>query len=139
MHSHHGKRAQLGKRQSCGSVLIIDNIGMLSSLYRYADVAYIGGGFGRGIHNILEAVTFGKPVVFGPNYHKFKEACDIIERGGGFSYAEYGQLEECLDRLLGDSGQYEAASRVCLQYLNENTGSTELILTEVERCLAKTI
>ena len=131
--------SQLGEGQSSGSVLIIDNIGMLSSLYRYADVAYIGGGFGRGIHNILEAVTFGKPVVFGPNYHKFKEACDIIERGGGFSYAEYGQLEECLDRLLGDSGQYEAASRVCLQYLNENTGSTELILTEVERCLAKTI
>ena len=59
-------------------VLIIDNMGMLSSLYRYAQVAYIGGGFGAGIHNILEAVTFGKPVVFGPNYHKFKEACDII-------------------------------------------------------------
>ena len=52
---------------------------------------------------------------------------------------DFAQLEECLDRLLGDSGQYEAASRVCLQYLNENTGSTELILTEVERCLAKTI
>ena len=112
---------------------------MLASLYHYAHVAYIGGGFGRGIHNILEAVTFGKPVVFGPNYHKFKEACDIIERGGGFSYTEYNQLQEYIDNLFGNSDAYAAASLVCQQYLKENIGSTDLILSEVERCIANTL
>ena len=60
-------------------------MGSLSSLYQYCDVAYIGGGSGKAIHNILEAVTFGKPVIFGPTYHKFKEAVDLIDLGGAFS------------------------------------------------------
>ena len=131
--------SRIGEANGDTNILIIDNIGMLASLYQYAHVAYIGGGFGRGIHNILEAVTFGKPVVFGPNYHKFKEACDIIERGGGFSYTEYEQLQDYLDRLFGDSDTYDAASLVCQQYLRENIGSTDLILSEVERCLANTL
>ncbi len=67
-------------------VLIIDQIGILSGLYQYCDIAYIGGGFGKGIHNILEAATFGKPIIFGPNYQKFKEAVDLIDLGGAFSY-----------------------------------------------------
>lgn len=119
-------------------ILIIDNIGMLSSLYQYAHVAYIGGGFGRGIHNTLEAITFGKPVVFGPNYHKFKEACDIIALGGGYSYSNYEQLQACLDNLFGDGDRYEKASQVCKKYLHDNIGSTQLILSVVERCIANT-
>lgn len=67
-------------------VLIIDNIGMLSSLYGYGNVAYIGGGFGAGIHNTLEAATYGIPVIFGPKYHKFQEAKDLIECGAGFQF-----------------------------------------------------
>ncbi|MCB0807291.1 MAG: 3-deoxy-D-manno-octulosonic acid transferase, partial [Bacteroidales bacterium] len=66
-------------------VLLIDGIGFLSSLYQYCDIAHIGGGFGKGIHNILEAVTFGKPVVFGPNYRKFNEAVELIQNGGAFT------------------------------------------------------
>lgn len=62
-------------------VLVVDCIGILSSLYRYADVSYIGGGFGRGIHNTLEAACYGLPVIFGPNYHKFKEAKDLLALG----------------------------------------------------------
>ena len=120
------------------NTLIIDNIGMLSSLYQYAHVAYIGGGFGRGIHNTLEAITFGKPVVFGPNYHKFKEACDIIALGGGYSYSNYEQLQAFLDNLFGDSDRYEKASQVCKKYLHDNIGSTQLILSVVERCIANT-
>ena len=131
--------SQANEANANTDILIIDNIGMLASLYQYAHVAYIGGGFGRGIHNILEAVTFGKPVVFGSNYHKFKEACDIIERGGGFSYTEYNQLQEYLDNLFGNSDAYDAASLVCQQYLKENIGSTDLILSEVEHCLANTL
>ena len=112
-------------------VLIIDNIGMLSKLYRYADVAYIGGGFGVGIHNILEAVTFGKPVLFGPNYHKFKEANDIIARGGGFSFSKPQDLETRLTTLLSDADAYHKATDACTTYMTENLGSTEIILNTI--------
>ena len=113
-------------------VLIIDNIGLLSKLYRYADVAYIGGGFGVGIHNILEAVTFGKPVLFGPNYHKFQEAHDIIARGGGFSHSDGTQLVENLQPLLTDTDAYRRASQACLDYMDANLGSTDKILNTIE-------
>ena len=114
-------------------VLIIDNMGMLSSLYRYAQVAYIGGGFGAGIHNILEAVTFGKPVVFGPNFHKFKEACDIIATQGGFSFDSYEQMEGTLDRLLAGEEAYLKASQQCTRYMADNLGATERILALVDK------
>ena len=113
------------------SVLIIDNIGLLSTLYRYADVAYIGGGFGQGIHNTLEAITFGKPVVFGPNYGKFQEARDILRLGGGFTYSNYEELPPIVDRLLNDPEAYAKASAVCLRYMEENLGSTGKILSEI--------
>ena len=113
-------------------VLIIDNIGLLSKLYRYADVAYIGGGFGVGIHNILEAVTFGKPVLFGPNHQKFQEAKDIIACGGGFCHSDQISLERHLKSLLTDAEAYRRASQACLDYMNANLGSTEKILSTIE-------
>ena len=112
-------------------VLIIDNIGLLSKLYRYADVAYIGGGFGVGIHNILEAVTFGKPVLFGPNYHKFKEAKDIIALGGGWSHADINSLKANLTPLLNDREAYCKASQACTDYMQQNLGSTNKIISIV--------
>lgn len=115
------------------NILVIDNIGLLSSLYRYADVAYIGGGFGRGIHNILEAVTFGKPVIFGPNYKKFQEARDIIALGGGCSYSEYSELEQKLDQLIDNEDNYSSASKVCLKYLADNLGSADKIMDVVNK------
>ncbi|MBP5528176.1 MAG: 3-deoxy-D-manno-octulosonic acid transferase [Bacteroidales bacterium] len=114
-------------------VLIIDNIGLLSKLYRYADVAYIGGGFGVGIHNILEAVTFGKPVLFGPNYHKFQEAHDIIARGGGFTHSDHDLLAKNLLPLLTDGDAYRRASEACLEYMNANLGSTDIIIDTLEK------
>ena len=111
-------------------ILIIDNIGMLSSLYQYATVAYIGGAWGRGLHNTLEAVTFGKPVVFGPHYDKFQEAHDLLSRGGAFSYSQYSSLETILDRLFDHATDYEKASLACLDYLNENLGSSDKILKQ---------
>lgn len=113
-------------------ILIIDNIGLLSKLYRYATVAYIGGGFGVGIHNILEAVTFGKPVLFGPNYHKFQEARDILACGGGMCHRNYDELEQHLCRLLDDSEAYNKASDACLTYMQQNLGSTDKILSTIE-------
>jgi 3-deoxy-D-manno-octulosonic-acid transferase len=114
------------------STLIIDNIGMLSKLYRYADVAYIGGGFGVGIHNILEAVTFGKPVLFGPNYGKFQEAKDIIARGGGWSHNNLDELTAHITPLLTDNDAYRLASQACTDYMNANLGSTDKILNTIE-------
>ena len=113
-------------------VLIIDNIGLLSKLYRYADVAYIGGGFGVGIHNILEAVTFGKPVLFGPNHRKFKEACDIIALGGGFSHIDGDTLARNITPLLTDNDAYRRASQACTSYMEVNLGSTDKILATIE-------
>ena len=112
-------------------VLIIDNIGLLSKLYCYATVAYIGGGFGVGIHNILEAVAYGKPVVFGPNYHKFQEAHDLIDLGGCMIVDEHPDVS-FLRKLFTDDDIYHAASDACLQLMRRNLGSTDIILKTVD-------
>ncbi len=104
--------------------LVVDTIGILSSIYRYANVAYIGGGFGVGIHNALEAAVYGVPVVFGPNYHKFREACELIAVGGAFSISNYVVLEAQLDRLFAD----KQAGKIAGEYVKQNTGATEMIL-----------
>lgn len=112
-------------------VLIIDSVGLLSSLYRYGDVAYIGGGFGVGIHNILEAATFGLPVVFGPNYKKFKEAVDLVEAGGAFSISTQEEVMNALNNLITDKEQLKGASEICKKYVAKNVGSTKLIIKKV--------
>ena len=104
------------------NVLIIDNIGILSSLYQYASIAYIGGGFGTGIHNILEAVTFGLPVIFGPNYKKFNEAKKLIELGGAKSISNYTELNLAID-LFTDFDQ-----TIATNYIKNSSGATEKIL-----------
>lgn len=111
-------------------VLIIDNIGMLSSLYRYADIAYIGGGFGVGIHNILEAATFGLPVVFGPNYKKFQEAVDLVESGGAFSVDSYENLQIRFENLL-ENIETNKAGKISKEYVLNNQGATSKILNEI--------
>lgn len=113
-------------------ILIIDCIGILSSLYKYSTIAYIGGGFGVGIHNILEAATFGKPILFGPNYQKFKEALDLIENRGAFSFNDKEQLTELIDKLLQNSDYYKKSSDICLRYISENNGACERILSEIK-------
>ena len=109
-------------------VLIIDNIGMLSSLYQYAYVAYIGGGFGKGIHNILEALAFAKPVCFGPNYMKFQEAKDIIRLQGGVSVSDEQSLEKVLSFWFIDNDVYVKAADVCRQYVADNKGTSDKIM-----------
>src|SRR5690606_2401017 len=80
-------------------ILIIDNVGMLSSLYGYGDIAYIGGGFGAGIHNTLEAAAYGMPIVFGPNYHKFQEAKDLIQARAAFAIHNERELIMVIEEL----------------------------------------
>lgn len=115
------------------NILIIDSIGILSSLYQYATIAYIGGGFGTGIHNILEAATFGKPICFGINYHKFKEAIDLIELSGAFSINNADKLKELIEKLLLDKAFYNRSSDICLKYINDNVGACNKILTELHK------
>src|SRR5215212_9055459 len=86
--------------------LIIDNIGMLSRLYYYASVCFVGGGFGYdGLHNILEAAVYGKPVIFGPEYEKNFEAVEMIDSGGAISIENAIELEKILDTLLSDHAE----------------------------------
>jgi len=112
-------------------VLVIDNIGMLSSLYQYGDIAYIGGGFGAGIHNTLEAAAFGLPVIFGPNYARFKEANDLVALRAGFSVSNEEELGAILDALVSDEAFYSAANKRILAYVKDHTGATNTILERI--------
>jgi len=112
-------------------VLIIDNIGMLSSIYKYGEVAYIGGGFGVSIHNTLEAVTYGMPVVFGTNYHKFQEAKDLIELKTAFSITNYNDFESIIINLFNDNSLLTKTSTIAKKYVYENKGSTDKIIEKI--------
>ena len=108
-------------------VLVIDCIGLLSSIYRYAKIAYIGGGFGVGIHNTLEAAVYGIPVIFGPNHQKFNEAVSLLREGGAFAIHNGTELGEVLDRLLTTPAIAEAAGRQALAYVDSQLGATDII------------
>lgn len=108
-------------------ILIIDNIGMLSALYQYAEVAYIGGGFGAGIHNTLEAAAFGLPVIFGPNYHKFREAKDLIALKAGISIGNIGELDQAAGLLMNDADYRDFAGKESGNYVANNIGATDTI------------
>jgi 3-deoxy-D-manno-octulosonic-acid transferase len=114
-----------------GKVLIIDNIGMLSSLYRYGDIAYIGGGFGKSIHNTLEAAVYSIPVVFGPMYQKFNEALGLIACKGGFGVHDANELQTTLDGLLSNESFRKAAGERAGEFVKNNTGATQKILRSI--------
>lgn len=111
--------------------IIVDCFGKLSSLYRYASVAYIGGGHGAGIHNINEAAVYGIPVVFGPNYHKFKEARDLISLGGAFCVENAAATSSTLDRLLSDEACRTSAGKTAGRYIADNIGATDRIFSDI--------
>ena len=113
--------------------LVIDNIGMLSSLYAYADVAYIGGGFGVGIHNTLEAAAFGLPVIFGPNYQKFNEAKELIAIKAGFSISNETELKDIVDTLVNDEPFYNITRKKVFNYVKENVGATDMIMKYIDK------
>ncbi len=113
-------------------VMIIDNIGMLSSLYAYADIAYIGGGFGKGIHNTLEAAVYGIPIIFGPRYEKFDEAKELIQRGAAFTIGEEEDFSLIMQKLLSDQEYRKNTGEHALRYVNENVGATEKTLNNYE-------
>ncbi len=109
------------------NVLVIDNIGMLSSLYGYGQMAYIGGGFGVGIHNTLEAATYGIPVLFGPNFKKFQEAKDLVENGSGFSISNSKELKSVFCTLQ-DQSTCQEAGKLARAYVLQKAGATQIIM-----------
>lgn len=111
--------------------MIIDSFGKLSSLYRFADVAYIGGGFGAGIHNLNEAAVYGMPVIFGPNNVKFKEAADLVGCGGGFSVASREEFCHIIDILYGSPADLKLAGDAAGKYIRDHLGATDLIYNDL--------
>lgn len=111
--------------------LIIDCFGILSSLYRYGAIAYVGGGFGSGIHNVPEAAVYGLPVIFGPRHEKFKEAVELNACGGGFAISDASQCHEVLDKLLSDPAALQAAGTAASDYIKSHTGATKQIYNDL--------
>lgn len=124
--------SEAGEEFSNKQVLVIDSIGMLSQLYQYADIAYIGGGFGAGIHNTLEAAVFGIPVVFGPNYQKFTEARSLIDKNAAFSVSCQAGFEAVSKKLLDDKTHRQYAGSNAARYVLAETGATDIILSSLE-------
>ena len=112
-------------------VMIIDNIGILSSVYRYAYIAEVGGGFGKGIHNILEAACWSIPVLFGPNHLNFREATDLIQREGANSFRDFNQFQQIIENWLDDESEYKKAASAAIKYVTENSGATHQILSHI--------
>ncbi|GAB1405797.1 glycosyltransferase N-terminal domain-containing protein [Lentimicrobium sp.] len=136
LHEKLGKNAVLYSEATENNVdgkmfLIIDSIGLLSQIYRFADLAYIGGGFGAGIHNILEAATYGVPVFFGPNYHKFREARKMVAGEMAFSVANSEELSTQVNELLNDEQKLKEISARAADFVQQQAGATRVIMEEI--------
>jgi 3-deoxy-D-manno-octulosonic-acid transferase len=125
--------SKFSEANSDARVLIIDNIGTLSSAYKYAHIAAIGGGFGKGIHNILEPACWGIPVMFGPNYKKFREAVELINENGAMTFDSFSDFSDILDKWLKDELFYLKSAKTAGEYTRRNTGATDIIIKEILR------
>ena len=115
------------------NILIIDNIGMLSRLYRYADITYVGGGFGDdGVHNVLEPAVYGKPVIYGPEFEKFIEAIELTACGGGISIASALELEKVLAEFWNDGLLLKSSGESAKNYVYSNSGATKKIIAFIQ-------
>lgn len=115
------------------NTLIIDNIGMLSKLYKYATITYVGGGFGEdGVHNVVEAAVYGKPVVIGPVYEKFVEAVELVSRQGAFVINTALELEQTFDRLLNNDAAYQQACEAARSYVYGKKGATNTVMQFIQ-------
>ena len=111
--------------------LIIDCYGLLSSIYRYGEISYVGGGFGVGIHNVLEAAVYGIPVIFGPNNKKFREAQHLLANKGGFEIHGYDDFEQLMNKFLTDEAYLKQSGKAAGDYVKGNAGAMELILKNI--------
>ena len=124
--------SQLGTKDASQlDCIIIDSFGLLSSIYRYGTIAYVGGGFGNGIHNVPEAAVYGIPVIFGPKHEKFREAIELKACGGGFAVNNADQCHQVLNKLLGNPQALAAAGNAASHYITTHTGATQRIYSEI--------
>lgn len=112
-------------------MMVIDNVGLLANAYQYAELAYVGGGFGKGIHNVLEAAACGLPIIFGPNFQKFNEARELIALGGAHSVASLQDLK-LVAGVYSDEQVYARAAKVAYKYVQENKGATQKVMQWLE-------
>ena len=120
------------KSLASSDVLIINCFGLLSSIYRYADVTYVGGGFGVGIHNTLEAAVWDVPVIFGPNNKKFQEAQGLKACEGGFEITSYEDFEHLMNRFASDADYLHKSGQQAGAYVEQLSGATQRILSDVK-------
>jgi 3-deoxy-D-manno-octulosonic-acid transferase len=114
------------------NVFIIDTIGILTKIYSYADIAYVGGGFGNpGVHNILEPATFGVPIVIGPNYSHFEEATSLVHLDGCLSITNQKELEQALSSLIQNNEIRHNKGGICNAFVQKNKGATNSIMTKI--------
>jgi 3-deoxy-D-manno-octulosonic-acid transferase len=139
--AHGIKYSQLEANKNIGfdcKFLFIDNIGMLSSIYKYADYVWIGGAFGKGLHNILEAATFGNPIFFGDkNYTKFQEAVDLCKLKGAFSFGNHVEFEQKISEMYLNIKYLTATSEISRKFVENNIGATEKIMELINLKLPK--
>ncbi len=123
-----------GKNTNAYDVFIIDTIGLLTRIYSYADIAYVGGAIGiTGLHNILEPATFGVPIVIGKNYENFPEAEALRQRAGLFSISTFAELKNILDKLIIQNSFREKTGMICGHFIHNNTGATSIIMTHLKK------
>ncbi|MGX1928685.1 3-deoxy-D-manno-octulosonic acid transferase [Flagellimonas sp. 2504JD4-2] len=116
-------------------VLIVDTIGLLTKIYSYADVAYVGGAFATGLHNTLEPATFGVPIIIGPKYESFQEASDLVNKNGIQVVTNQSEFNSLMDRFISDIDFRRTTGDVNSSYVNENTGATVLIFDHIKTFL----
>ncbi|WP_298392826.1 glycosyltransferase N-terminal domain-containing protein [Flavobacterium sp.] len=120
------------------NIFIIDTIGILTKIYSYADIAYVGGGFGNpGVHNILEPATFGVPIIIGPNYSHFAEAIALVHQEGCISISNQNELNETFDNLISNEDVRHEKGHICATFVQMNKGATEVILKHIENSKIK--
>lgn len=127
------QEAIINRQLTNTNVLIIDNVGMLSRLYYYADITYVGGGFGAdGVHNVLEAAVYGKPVIYGPEFEKFTEAVELLNCGAGITFEGALELEAALNNLWENENLLAEKGRAAKDYVYSNAGASKKIIQFVE-------
>ena len=113
-------------------VLIIDNVGMLTKIYAYADIAYVGGGFGNpGVHNILEPATFGIPIIIGPNFSHFAEAIALVHQEGCISISNQNELNDAINLLISNEDDRHEKGHICATFIQLNKGATDIVLNNL--------
>ena len=118
-------------------VLVVDTIGILSRLYQYSTLSYIGGAFKTGLHNILEAAVYGKPIFFGPHYDHFNEAVNLVEQKGAFSISSAEEMKEIMTKFEQNPEYYTQTCDICQHYVAQNAGAANLIYNQIEKSIRK--